>query len=91
MFVFNCRINLDEQLKYARNENNKRKFKKYKKKKQEATEEEDKLENQLTAMSTQEEYDDYRPVSCVECNSNVGVHDEKEEIYYFFNVLASHT
>jgi len=80
MFVFNCRINIDEQIKYAT---------KYKNKKQEATEEDDKMVNQLTAMSTPEEYDDYRPVSCVKCNSNVGVYDEKEEIYLFFNVLSS--
>lgn len=30
----------------------------------------------------------YHPVRCTECNTEVGVYD-KDEIYHFFNILAS--
>lgn len=91
MFVFNCKLNLDEHLKYPKNETNKKKFKKYKKRQAAEQEKEAIIDVDSAMMSPPEEYDEYRPVSCSECNSHVGVYDEKEEIYYFFNVLASHT
>ena len=31
----------------------------------------------------------YHPVQCTECSTEVAVFD-KEEVYYFFNILASH-
>ena len=36
----------------------------------------------------QEEY--YNPVTCDTCNTEVAMYD-KDEIYHFFNVVASHT
>ena len=33
--------------------------------------------------------DVYHPVVCTVCNSEVGVYDS-DEVYHFFNVLASH-
>jgi len=32
----------------------------------------------------------YNPVKCCECNTEVGVYD-KDELFHFFNVLASYT
>jgi hypothetical protein len=75
--VFNCKIKQDEQLKYPKGEGKSQK-KYYKKKKQEEE-------------NAEQEYDIFKPVSCENCNTEVGVYDEKEELYYFFNVLASHS
>lgn len=71
MFVFNCKLDLDEQLKYPKNET-KKKSKKYKKK-QAAEQEETAIDQDSAMMPPPEEYDEYRPVACSECNSNVGV------------------
>ena len=76
MFVFNCQINEQEELKYPKGEEeSKRKFKKNKKP----------IANDSTI-----EYDVYKPVECINCNTGVGVYDSNE-IYHFFNVLASHS
>jgi hypothetical protein len=75
MFVFNCKIKQDEQLKYPKGEEKSKKY--FKKKKQEE--------------NAEQEYEIFKPVSCQNCNTEVGVYDEKEELYYFFNVLASHS
>lgn len=37
------------------------------------------------------EFETYKPVECEICHSEVGVYDERDEIYYFFNILASHS
>lgn len=39
--------------------------------------------------SSQEEEEKLHPVRCTECNTVVGVFD-REEVFHFFNVLASH-
>jgi len=31
----------------------------------------------------------YHPVVCSECQTEVGVYDIPEKVYYFFNVMAS--
>ena len=86
MFVFNCEINTEEQLKYKKNEENKKKFKKLKKTKPiESIIEDEQI------SSVVHEFDVYRSVACKLCNTDVGVYDEKEEIYHFFNVLAGHS
>lgn len=38
----------------------------------------------------EEDGDNFHPVKCTECTTVVGVYDN-EEVYHFFNVLASHT
>ena len=72
MFVFNCKTDETELLKYPKNEF-KKKFKKNNSKKEEMI-----------------EYDEYKAVHCTKCNTQVGLYEFKEEIYHFFNVLASH-
>lgn len=39
-------------------------------------------------VKEEEEEELYNPVKCVACQTKVGVYD-KEEIYHFFNVLAT--
>ena len=87
MFVFNCKINHEENLKYPKNELQKKKFKK------------SKLNKVIDSVSgieindekDSEKFDLFKPVACLNCNTEIGVYEEKEEIYHFFNVLASHS
>lgn len=47
--------------------------------------------NQKTLDTTNNETEDnFHPVKCTECSTVVGVFDN-DEVYHFFNVLASHT
>lgn len=41
-------------------------------------------------QSNQEEEEVYHPVLCTECSTEVAVMD-KDEVFHFFNVLASHS
>jgi hypothetical protein len=69
MFVFNCKIDESELLKYPKNgKKNKKKAK------------DDDPSN----------YDEYFAVKCDTCNTKVAVYDRLNELYHFFNVLASH-
>ncbi len=43
------------------------------------------------SVVTENDFDVYRSVTCKSCNTSVGVYDEKDEIYHFFNVLAGHS
>lgn len=84
MFVFNCQIDQEKQLKYPKHEMSKKKSNKYKKQKKEVS-----IQSEL--IDDEAEFDLFRSVTCESCNTRVGVYDEKEEIYHFFNVLASHS
>jgi hypothetical protein len=61
-----------------------KKFKKKKISKEEST-------SQVEPSQALKEYDIFRPVTCQICNTEVGVYEEKEELYHFFNVIASHS
>ena len=94
MFVFNCKIKQDEILKVPLSDemqNKKKKFKKSKKKQLEEMKNEvaDEEENKLKADPQQ--FESYKPVICEICGVEVGVYDDKDEVYHFFNVLASHS
>ncbi len=107
MFVFNCKIKQDEVLKYPLNMMNenreeqpgtsKKKFKKKnfkKEKKEDVVESVDGSSNQnnkLEQADLEQQFDVYKPVVCDVCNVEVGVYDDKDELYHFFNVLASHS
>ncbi|KAJ1102997.1 hypothetical protein NDU88_000428 [Pleurodeles waltl] len=76
MFVMNCTINKEEVLKYQ-DALDRRKRRRPKKK---------------SVAETPEkpaEQEIYHPVKCSECSTEVAVYD-KEEVYHFFNVIASH-
>lgn len=79
MFVCNCKVITDELLKIPLDNLGKKKGKKKKKKNNTSDK----------AMDVDSE-EQYNPVRCDQCNTEVGVYD-KDEIYHFFNVLASYT
>lgn len=76
MFVMNCVVNKEEILKYRKKP--KKRNKKMKHSKETAS-----------VQSNQEEEEVYHPVLCTECSTEVAVMD-KDEVFHFFNVLASH-
>lgn len=76
MFVMNCIVNKEEILKYRK------KVKKRNKKMKHSKE-------TASIQSNQEEEEVYHPVLCTECSTEVAVMD-KDEVFHFFNVLASH-
>ena len=87
MFVMNCKVTEDEVLRYepSQQQNSGKKRKKAQKGKLvQHTKEEDNLTSGGSAES-----ESYHPVTCVECNSEVAVYDS-DEVYHFFNVLASY-
>ena len=88
MFVFNCKVNQEEQLKYPKDEFEKKKFNKKKSKLSKMIESVADIE---ITEENRDTYDLFRPVACLNCNTEIGVYEEKEEIYHFFNVLASHS
>ena len=49
-----------------------------------------KKRNKKQKTSETTEGDNFNPVKCTECNTVVGVYDH-DEVYHFFNILASHT
>ncbi|NXC37632.1 EAPP protein, partial [Penelope pileata] len=76
MFVMNCFVNREEILKYRK------KIKKRSKKMKHSKE-------TTPVQSNEEEEEVYHPVLCTECSTEVAVMD-KDEVFHFFNVLASH-
>ncbi|EPQ11755.1 E2F-associated phosphoprotein [Myotis brandtii] len=81
MCVMNCSVNKEEVLRYKTPENRK---KKQGHKKMRASHE-DAIEQ---AEIEVEEI--YHPVMCTECSTEVAVYD-KDEVFHFFSVLASHS
>nr|KAF6499858.1 E2F associated phosphoprotein [Molossus molossus] len=81
MFVMNCSVNKEEVLRYKTPENRKKKrgHKKMRSNHEDAAEQ---------AETDVEEI--YHPVMCTECSTEVAVYD-KDEVFHFFNVLASHS
>ncbi|KAF7251692.1 E2F-associated phosphoprotein [Varanus komodoensis] len=80
MFVMNCTVVKEEILKYKSplNKKTKRKHKKIKQ-----------SSESIAGSEKQEEEEIYHPVKCTECSTEVAVLD-KDEVFHFFNVLASH-
>ncbi|XP_051887246.1 E2F-associated phosphoprotein [Pristis pectinata] len=77
MFVMNCIINRGEVLRYKNPANKKRRNRSKK------------VKYPSGETSEQDEEEIYHPVRCAECSVEVAVFD-KDEVYHFFNVLASH-
>ncbi|NWU94749.1 EAPP protein, partial [Upupa epops] len=77
MFVMNCTVKKEEILRYKKKP--KRRSKKMKQSKEETS----------VQSNPEEEEEVYHPVQCTECSTEVAVMD-KEEVFHFFNVLASH-
>ena len=75
MFVLNCDIDKAQVLKYPKATQTSHKRKKQK--------------GSRPQQAGEENNEDFNPVKCTECNTVVAVYD-KDEIYHFFNVLASY-
>lgn len=78
MFVMNCSINREEVLRY-KNPENRRKRRSAKK-----------MRSNPEDPAEREAEEIYHPVMCTECSTEVAVYD-KDEVFHFFNVLASHS
>lgn len=87
MFVMNCKVVEDEVLRYEpfqqRNPGKRRK----KGQKGKLVQHSEGGENSTATGGAATEL--YHPVTCTECSSEVAVYDS-DEVYHFFNVLASH-
>uniref|UniRef100_A0A8C6R879 E2F-associated phosphoprotein n=1 Tax=Nannospalax galili TaxID=1026970 RepID=A0A8C6R879_NANGA len=81
MFVMNCSVNKEEVLRY-KNPENRKKRRGYKKMRPSHEESAGLAETQVEEI--------YHPVMCTECSTEVAVYD-KDEVFHFFNVLASHS
>ncbi|NXJ74156.1 EAPP protein, partial [Trogon melanurus] len=77
MFVMNCFVDKEEILKYRKKPKKRNKKMKHSK-------------ETTLIESNQEEEEVYHPVLCNECSTEVAVMD-KDEVFHFFNVLASHS
>ncbi|CAG5866927.1 E2F-associated phosphoprotein [Menidia menidia] len=75
MFVMNCTIKSDEVLRYKNQREMKQRNRRSKKK--------------MEVHGRMETEEVYHPVQCSECSTEVAMFD-KEEVYHFFNILASH-
>ncbi|XP_074146723.1 E2F-associated phosphoprotein [Sminthopsis crassicaudata] len=80
MFVMNCSVNREEVLRYKSSVNKKRRWGHKKMK----------SDDEDNSTVQPENVEVYHPVKCTECSTEVAVFD-KNEIFHFFNVLASHT
>ena len=87
MFVLNCCILRDEVLKYFPKPDKRSRKRNRGKQKQ--------RQKQVVAVeagggerSEEEGAEQYHPVRCSQCNTEVAVFD-KDEVYHFFNVLTS--
>lgn len=93
MFVMNCSVNKEEVLRYKTA--NKRKQNRRRNKAHQdpaATGAEMETDAGLTdvRLAGMDEEEIYHPVKCTECSTEVAVYD-KDEVYHFFNILASYS
>ncbi|XP_034418774.1 E2F-associated phosphoprotein [Cyclopterus lumpus] len=88
MFVMNCAVKRDEALRYKTQPEAKPRTSRRKRRRggQKADEMDETPEPAPAGMDADEVY---HPVRCTECSTEVAVFD-KEEVYHFFNILASH-
>ncbi|XP_064783908.1 E2F-associated phosphoprotein [Oncorhynchus masou masou] len=90
MFVMNCTVNKEEILRYKTlNEKNLRSRKRRKGRQPEPTESTTMEATDSGAVLGMGGEEIYHPVQCTECSTEVAVLD-KDEVYHFFNILASH-
>ncbi|XP_030574181.1 E2F-associated phosphoprotein isoform X1 [Archocentrus centrarchus] len=86
MFVMNCTVKREEVLRYK---NQQEKNKRNKKRKRGQKTETPVDETSKPAAAGMDADEVYHPVQCSECSTEVAVFD-KDEVYHFFNILASH-
>ncbi|XP_062252931.1 E2F-associated phosphoprotein [Platichthys flesus] len=86
MFVMNCTVKRDEVLRYNTEQERKQRGRKRRRGQKTETSSNEAPDPAPAGMDADEVY---RPVQCSECSTEVAVFD-KEEVYHFFNILASH-
>ncbi|XP_034531412.1 E2F-associated phosphoprotein isoform X2 [Notolabrus celidotus] len=86
MFVMNCTVKKDEALRYKNEPERKPKNRKRRRGQKTETPPDERADPRPAGMADDEVY---HPVQCSECTTEVAVFD-KEEVYHFFNILASH-
>lgn len=86
MFVMNCVVKRDEVLRYKTQQENKQRKRKRRKQQQTEAAADEAVGAGPSGMDADEVY---HPVRCSECSTEVAVFD-KDEVYHFFNILASH-
>ncbi|XP_062863475.1 E2F-associated phosphoprotein [Trichomycterus rosablanca] len=97
MFVMNCTVNKTEVLRYKAKQRNQRRKKSRHGSTATTTEMGTKTEAESEAetgltdsrLGGMDEQEIYHPVTCTECSTEVAVYD-KDEVYHFFNILASY-
>lgn len=88
MFVMNCTVKKDEALRYKTQPDKKQRNRKRRRGQKTETETPpDEGGDPTPAGMNADEI--YHPVQCSECTTEVAVFD-KDEVYHFFNILASH-
>lgn len=97
MFVMNCKVDPTEVLKYPQQSataSKKNKTKRQKPKEGSTSDtpgpEASSSRSDPETLNTDSDTDVYHPVRCTSCTTEVGVCDQ-EELYHFFNVLASYS
>nr|XP_027199386.1 39S ribosomal protein L39, mitochondrial-like [Dermatophagoides pteronyssinus] len=86
MFVQNCRIDYGKKLFIKNKDEIRKRFQKRKKRQQQSEQQESENEHSFSTLTTN---DQYYPVHCNICNTQVAVYD-LDEVYHFFSVIASH-
>nr|XP_046268128.1 E2F-associated phosphoprotein isoform X2 [Scatophagus argus] len=86
MFVMNCTVKRDEVLRYKAQWDRKQRNRKRRKGQKTETPLDETPDPTPAGMDADEVY---HPVQCSECSTEVAVFD-KDEVYHFFNILASH-
>lgn len=91
MFVMNCIVNKEDILRYKAPQKKQKRLRKKRRHDQTDTEptsaQPGTTDSRLGGM---DEDEIYHPVLCTECSTEVAVYD-KDEVYHFFNILASHS
>lgn len=85
MFVMNCKVVKDEILRYEPSQQQKPGKKRKKAQKGKLVQ----LTKDSATSADSSLSECYHPVACTECNTEIAVYDG-DEVYHFFNVLASH-
>lgn len=85
MFVMNCTVKRDEVLRY-KDQRGRKPRKRRRGQNTDAPADQATASTPAMAMGSEEVY---HPVNCSECSTEVAVFD-KDEVYHFFNILASH-
>ncbi|XP_061103155.1 E2F-associated phosphoprotein [Conger conger] len=90
MFVMNCRVNKEEVLRYKTPADRKRMNRRKKLKGNQQVQPGALVSGALVSGAMEGDPEEtYHPVQCTECSTEVAVFD-KDEVYHFFNILASH-